>query len=273
MKKYLLAAVAAMIVSGSASAQSVNLVKNGGFESTSIANGANGAGNRQFTTEVANWTNAKTNGYTGYGYNFIIQDDNPDGNGFYSLGGNHDYLYGTYGSAANTVSNPAGGTFNNNYSSTGFNGAVGMGNYLLMDGDTNYHGAVSQQITGLSVGQLYSVSFDWAGATWFTTPGNTTQRFDVSLDGVTQSTDTLKVGAKGFSGWQKATLNFTATATSQKLSFLAQGTPNGLPPTLLLDNVSMGAVPEPGTWLTMLLGFGVVGTAMRRRKTARPQLV
>jgi hypothetical protein len=30
------------------------------------------------------------------------------------------------------------------------------------------------------------------------------------------------------------------------------------------------AVPEPGTWATMLLGFGAVGFAMRRRRT--PQL-
>ncbi|KTT69376.1 PEPxxWA-CTERM sorting domain-containing protein [Sphingomonas endophytica] len=266
MKKYLLAAAAVMLVSGTASAQSVNMVKNGQFETSTVN------GNRQFTNEVANWTNAATNGWTGYGYNFLIQNDNPDGTGFTSLRGNHDYLYGTYGSAANT-STGAAGTFVNNYSATGFNGGVGMGNYVLMDGDTNFHGALSQQVTGLTVGQLYSVTFDWAGASWFTIPGQTTQRFDVSLDGVTKSTDTLTTAPKGFSGWQKGSLQFTATSTSQKLSFLAQGTPNGLPPSLLLDNVQMAAVPEPATWLTMILGFGVVGAAMRRRKVARPQLV
>lgn len=38
-----------------------------------------------------------------------------------------------------------------------------------------------------------------------------------------------------------------------------------------IDNVrflSPSAVPEPATWLTMLLGFGFLGAAMRRKKTA-----
>ena len=38
------------------------------------------------------------------------------------------------------------------------------------------------------------------------------------------------------------------------------------------DNYAINAVPEPGTWAMMLLGFGAVGFAMRRRKTAVPQL-
>lgn len=34
----------------------------------------------------------------------------------------------------------------------------------------------------------------------------------------------------------------------------------------------VAAVPEPGTWAMMILGFGVVGRALRRRATRRPQL-
>ncbi len=33
------------------------------------------------------------------------------------------------------------------------------------------------------------------------------------------------------------------------------------------DNVAMGAVPEPTTWAMMILGFGVIGAAIRRRRT------
>lgn len=32
-------------------------------------------------------------------------------------------------------------------------------------------------------------------------------------------------------------------------------------------NISFAAIPEPGTWAMMLLGFGAVGFAMRRRRT------
>ncbi|KQN92641.1 hypothetical protein ASE95_08115 [Sphingomonas sp. Leaf231] len=36
---------------------------------------------------------------------------------------------------------------------------------------------------------------------------------------------------------------------------------------------SQGAVPEPATWAMMILGFAVVGHALRRRKAAEPLLV
>jgi len=51
------------------------------------------------------------------------------------------------------------------------------------------------------------------------------------------------------------------------LSFLAVGTPAGVPPFSLLDGVSMtSAVPEPQTWGMLGLGLGLVGFAARRRK-------
>jgi hypothetical protein len=52
---------------------------------------------------------------------------------------------------------------------------------------------------------------------------------------------------------------------------LRYGRQNGTPSVLKLDAVA--PVPEPGTWMTMILGFGVVGASMRRRKAATPQLV
>ena len=38
---------------------------------------------------------------------------------------------------------------------------------------------------------------------------------------------------------------------------------------VLFDNLSFetGAVPEPATWMMMLMGFGLIGAAMRRRRT------
>ncbi|WP_114227943.1 MULTISPECIES: PEPxxWA-CTERM sorting domain-containing protein [Sphingomonas] len=46
------------------------------------------------------------------------------------------------------------------------------------------------------------------------------------------------------------------------------GTP-GTPGTPSAPPTDVPAVPEPATWLTMLLGFGVIGSAQRRRRPAR----
>lgn len=39
------------------------------------------------------------------------------------------------------------------------------------------------------------------------------------------------------------------------------------------ENLVAAAVPEPGTWALLILGFGAVGGALRRRATRRPQLI
>jgi hypothetical protein len=36
--------------------------------------------------------------------------------------------------------------------------------------------------------------------------------------------------------------------------------------TYLLDDMTFGVVPEPGTWAMLIAGFGLVGTAVRRRR-------
>ena len=60
---------------------------------------------------------------------------------------------------------------------------------------------------------------------------------------------------------------FTATSGSEALSFLAIGTPTGVPPFSLLDGVTMvAAVPEPETWALMLCGMGLIGAVQRRRR-------
>ncbi len=47
-------------------------------------------------------------------------------------------------------------------------------------------------------------------------------------------------------------------------SFVVQGVGNQL----VLDDISLNAVPEPATWGLMIVGFGVVGAAARRRRIA-----
>jgi hypothetical protein len=66
----------------------------------------------------------------------------------------------------------------------------------------------------------------------------------------------------GFYPWESQTLTFTANTTGYEvLSFLSEGTPNGLPPAVLLDDISMQSTPEPGTLALTLSGLlGAMGT-------------
>ena len=40
------------------------------------------------------------------------------------------------------------------------------------------------------------------------------------------------------------------------------------PSFFLIDNISVAVIPEPGTWAMLIAGFGLVGFAARRRRTA-----
>jgi hypothetical protein len=143
------------------------------------------------------------------------------------------------------------------------------GSQFLGSDPTYYPDSVNQDITGLTVGQTYVVSFEWAGGQQAGFTGTTTDFWAVSLGGgVPQDTATISVPSGGFSGWFDVTMDFTATAVDETLSFLPGG--SGNPPFVLLDSVSLTAVPEPSTWAMMLLGFGGLGVVarLRRRRAA-----
>jgi hypothetical protein len=76
--------------------------------------------------------------------------------------------------------------------------------------------------------------------------------------------------AHGFTGWMTTSFTYTATSNSEELSFVAQGTPNGLAPVALLDGVSLTAAPEPASWSTLILGIAGLGAVLgNRRRSAR----
>jgi len=58
------------------------------------------------------------------------------------------------------------------------------------------------------------------------------------------------------------------TSATEVLSFLAIGTPGGVPPFSLLDGVSITEVPEPTSLALLGAGLGLVGLMTRRRRTA-----
>ena len=133
--------------------------------------------------------------------------------------------------------------------------------FFIADGDdTNGVDAlISQVITGLSIGSPYELSFDWGASVCMVVPPcDTSPPFNsgwkITFGSNTASVDSGPVPFQSFSGWQTYTNIFTATATSQTLSFLSRGGPSGVPPLSLLDNVSLKKVDVPGP-------LGILGIA------------
>jgi hypothetical protein len=129
------------------------------------------------------------------------------------------------------------------------------GNYVAIDGDGTYETAISQTVNGLVVGSEYSVFFYQAAAQQNGYNGATTDRFQVKLGSQTLLSTLMNDATHSDVPWQSQTLIFTATSASEVLSFLAVGTPSGVPPFALLDGVTMNQVPEPSSSVLFCLGI------------------
>lgn len=234
--------------------------------------------------EVLGWNTA--------GFNFVMKPGTIDTTGGVSpFAGNFTVWGSNNGGSAVITTSPTGGNF--------------------VAADAAYRVApIFQELTDLVVGATYTLTFNWAAAQAnpFGDGGDpTTEGWTVCfgtcdvhlaapedinpgdtyfLNGEVHSTATVTTPNKGFTPWMSETMTFTATSDTQKLSLLAYGTPLGQPPFSLIDSLNLDGplqgtppLPEPTTWMMLVLGFGVVGGVMRTRrpsfdgKRARKQLV
>lgn len=130
-------------------------------------------------------------------------------------------------------------------------------------GDRDTIGALTQTLS-LNAGR-YVLSFD-EGAL-----GGGSQSLTASVLGALNNPSTANVAQANdhldatFVGH---TLNFTSTGAPITLAFQSTGAGGGVD--VILDNVSIAAVPEPATWGLMLLGIFGMGATLRARRGLQP---
>ncbi len=256
---------------------SANLVQNGDFTDVSYSGskpmttlyGQFGTGTGS-TLTVAHWSTT--------GYNFVYAPDTADA-GDKATGADPGQPKEAPGEA--NGSNGYGNTYlwgpNNGGNTSTKRGKQVLpstdpagGNFIAADGAYETQ-AITQSITGLKVGQVYALTFYWAGAQQESYLGDTTESWTVKLGSQSQTTSTVTTPSQGFSGWMQETFYYTATSTTETLSFLAAGSPTGEPPFSLLGGVDLEVVPESSNWM-VFAGFGMVCLlleAMRRHRRRR----
>ena len=141
-------------------------------------------------------------------------------------------------------------------------GPAASGQYSL---DINgwSQGTIAQSF-GTVLGRLYTVSFAYSR-----NPANAPFTATASVSAGGEDLDVTALGDGSFGGlsnmaWERASFTFTGTGETETIR-LASGI--GGNAGVFFDDVSVStAVPEPSSWAIAIMGFGLMGAALRRRR-------
>jgi hypothetical protein len=144
---------------------------------------------------------------------------------------------------------------------------VAGGSYAAyFSSDTANPDTLSQSVDVVA-GQTYALSFDYyVPQNGYNNPNDATLSFAVNGSQVGSALQAGSPSGTTPQTWKNFSTLYTANSTGPvTLAFNFAGLGNTAAD-FAVDKVSMAAVPEPATWAMMLLGFGIVGSAVRRRK-------
>lgn len=255
---------AALLAIGSIGLANAAIVQNGNFSGTSGLTAPSGYG---YTGQQAGYAGFSLDNWTASGY--TIWYPNPDD----AVNG---CAYTQYHFPGST--NPGGYCSSLNAVGTTLPDGSPTNTFIALDGvQTDIQGSVKQQLSGLTNGAQYTVSFFW-GTTQETQASNNApshnEHLQVSFGGDTQNTSPdVTTNWGDFEGWFQTSFTFTADSANPWLQFMAFGMPSDGPPMILLTGISVTQnVPEPPELALFgggLLGLGLLTVFARRRALRR----
>lgn len=149
-----------------------------------------------------------------------------------------------------------------------YQGAVAAEGNQFLDLVGTVNGSISNTFA-TTLGQVYKLTFQYAHNIFSTSTASAV--FDVNVTGLNGTVMHSGGASASDLGWQTYTGYFTAgSGSTSKLTLTnTVGANQG---GLFADDFQVTAVPEPATWVSLILGFGLLGGALRRRKqTLRPR--
>lgn len=172
---------------------------------------------------------------------------------------------------------------------TNLRGTTGLGSYVDLDGTSADGGTIiTKAIFAFDAGDLVTMSFDASGnqlrqrlaadddiMAGFRFAGATPVHNyrlgggfgDLDLGSLTEAETSNGVVTAWNSTWRTYTVSFKAGAAGSLQAFLGTNSDDNYGP--MVDNFRLtiaSAVPEPVTWVMMVVGFGGVGVTFRRSR-------